>query len=87
MSNTYDVETLQAVWDESGVKPDIVQNRWHQGNGWDKSVVSFCKESSIHYEYVASTPYLSGLKTNNQRDDFLPSPKVVLDTDGISKNP
>lgn len=52
LSNVYDIETLQYVWEKTGVKPDIVQNRWYQGNNWDKAVVAFCKKESIHYEYV-----------------------------------
>jgi len=50
ISNVYDVETLKYVWEKTGVKPDIVQNRWYQGNNWDKAVVTFCRKESIHYE-------------------------------------
>jgi diketogulonate reductase-like aldo/keto reductase len=50
ISNVYDVETLQYVWEKTGVKPDIVQNRWYKGNNWDKAVVALCKKESIHYE-------------------------------------
>ncbi|KAF8305856.1 Aldo/keto reductase [Clavulina sp. PMI_390] len=50
ISNIYDPELLQNIWEVSGVKPDIVQNRWYSGNAWDRGVVDFCTEHSIHYE-------------------------------------
>jgi len=50
VSNTYDVETLKALDTQGGRKPNVVQNRWYEGNGFDKAVVYYCKENSIHYE-------------------------------------
>lgn len=50
VSNMYDVETLEMLEDESGVKPDVVQNRWYKGNGWDKNVVRWCTANDVRYE-------------------------------------
>lgn len=50
VSNTYDVETLKTLETQGGRKPNVVQNRWYEGNGFDKAVVRYCKENSIYYE-------------------------------------
>jgi diketogulonate reductase-like aldo/keto reductase len=54
VSNTYDVETLKTLETQGGRRPNVVQNRWHEGNGFDKEVVRYCKENSIYYEWVYS---------------------------------
>ncbi|KAM6491834.1 NADP-dependent oxidoreductase domain containing protein [Amanita muscaria] len=49
ISNAYDTRLLASLSKERRV--DIVQNRWYQGNGWDKQVVQFCKEvSGMEYQ-------------------------------------
>ncbi len=50
ISNCYDVQELSWLWKETGGKVDVVQNRWYQGNGWDKEVYEFCKETGIRYQ-------------------------------------
>jgi diketogulonate reductase-like aldo/keto reductase len=50
VSNTYDVNILHALSRERKVQ--VVQNRWYEGNGWDKSVLSNCQEHEIQYQCV-----------------------------------
>lgn len=50
MANTYRVATIDDVWRQGRWKPDIVQNRWHEENNWNKSVVLFCRKKGIQYE-------------------------------------
>jgi diketogulonate reductase-like aldo/keto reductase len=48
VSNTYDVKSLETL---SAVrKVQIVQNRWYQGNDWDKEVVKYCTGNGIQYQ-------------------------------------
>ena len=28
----------------------MVQNRWYQGNGWDREVITFCREEGVEYQ-------------------------------------
>lgn len=50
ISNVYDVGVLKAL--EKERKVQIVQNRWYEGNAWDKEVWAYCKENGIIYQYV-----------------------------------
>ncbi|KAJ7091113.1 NADP-dependent oxidoreductase domain-containing protein [Mycena epipterygia] len=48
VSNTYDVRVLQAL---SAVRPvQVVQNRWHERNRWDREVCRYCKDQGIQYQ-------------------------------------
>lgn len=48
VSNTYDVDILHALGRERKVQ--VVQNRWYEGNEWDKHVLSYCREHDIQYQ-------------------------------------
>ena len=50
VSNTYDVDILHALSSERKVQ--VVQNRWYEGNDWDKHVHSYCQEHEIQYQCV-----------------------------------
>ncbi|KAF8342003.1 NADP-dependent oxidoreductase domain-containing protein [Cantharellus anzutake] len=51
VSNVYDPRLLTYLTEGAGgVKPDIVQNRWYEGNDWDRDVVAYCLKEGIHYE-------------------------------------
>ena len=52
VSNTYDVGTLEALEREGGRRPDVVQNRWFEGNQWDRDVWAYCVKHGIQYQYV-----------------------------------
>ncbi|KAF9010762.1 Aldo/keto reductase [Cyathus striatus] len=48
VSNTYDVHILASL--ERVRKVQVVQNRWYEGNGWDRPVLNYCKEHGIVYQ-------------------------------------
>ncbi|TRM58933.1 NADP-dependent oxidoreductase domain-containing protein [Schizophyllum amplum] len=49
ISNVYSVDILRTL-EEGGRRPQIVQNRWHEGNGFDRAVVKYCVEHEIEYQ-------------------------------------
>ena len=51
ISNVYDVGVLKELDKERRVQ--IVQNRWYEGNAWDKEVWAYCKENGIIYQCVS----------------------------------
>lgn len=62
VSNTYDVRVLAAL--DKAKKVQVVQNRWHEGNGWDQKVFNYCKENGIMYQSVLTPTFL--VKKNTQ---------------------
>jgi len=48
VSNTYDYHMLETLAAERKVQ--VVQNRWFQGNQWDKEVCAFCRHNEIMYQ-------------------------------------
>lgn len=48
VSNVYDVDVLRSL---AAVRPiQVVQNRWHERNRWDRLVCQYCKEHNIAYQ-------------------------------------
>ncbi|EJF55834.1 Aldo/keto reductase [Dichomitus squalens] len=50
VSNTYDVAVLESLERDGGRRPDVVQNRWFEGNRWDSDVWAYCVEHGIQYQ-------------------------------------
>ncbi|KAH9912890.1 NADP-dependent oxidoreductase domain-containing protein [Fomitopsis serialis] len=50
MSNTYDVRVLEQLERETGRRVQVVQNRWFEGNAWDREVCRYCRERGIQYQ-------------------------------------
>ena len=50
VSNVYDVEVLEALHHDGGKMVEVVQNRWFEGNGWDKAVLHYCRRNNIQYQ-------------------------------------
>jgi len=50
ISNIYDLQTLQRLYETAKVKPSVVQNRFYQDSGYDKEIRSFCKTNKIIYQ-------------------------------------
>ena len=50
VSNTYDVAVLEALERDGGRRPDVVQNRWFEGNQWDGAVWAYCVKHGIQYQ-------------------------------------
>ena len=50
ISNCYDLELLQKLYRESGVKPAVVQNRFYDESGYDRELRAWCDEVGILYQ-------------------------------------
>ncbi|KIM69672.1 hypothetical protein SCLCIDRAFT_1208170 [Scleroderma citrinum Foug A] len=48
ISNVYDVRVLVALGQLRKVQ--IVQNRWYEGNNWDREVWRYCRDNDIEYQ-------------------------------------
>ncbi|KIM75943.1 hypothetical protein PILCRDRAFT_98815 [Piloderma croceum F 1598] len=48
LSNAYDVSLLKALEAERQVQ--VVQNRWYEGNNWDRDVCKYCRDNGIQYQ-------------------------------------
>jgi len=55
LSNVYDVGLLRALDAEKRVQ--VVQNRWHERNNWDRDVCGYCRENEIEYQFVGCSPF------------------------------
>lgn len=50
ISNCYDLDVLKYLYNNSKIKPTIVQNRFYAQSGYDKDLRAFCKQHNITYE-------------------------------------
>lgn len=50
ISNTYDVEILEALETQGGRRVQVVQNRWFEGNDWDANVWAYCLKHGVQYQ-------------------------------------
>lgn len=48
ISNTYDPQLLSYLGEVRKVQ--VVQNRWYEGNNWDKQVFDYCRIHGIQYQ-------------------------------------
>ncbi len=50
ISNCYDLETLQYLYNNSDIKPSVVQNRFYNHTNYDKDIRIWCNENGIIYQ-------------------------------------
>eukprot|EP00696_Hemimastix_kukwesjijk_P016115 gnl/Hemi2/4421_TR1551_c0_g1_i1.p1 gnl/Hemi2/4421_TR1551_c0_g1~~gnl/Hemi2/4421_TR1551_c0_g1_i1.p1 ORF type:complete len:300 (+),score=100.18 gnl/Hemi2/4421_TR1551_c0_g1_i1:34-900(+) len=50
ISNCYDLEMLQAIFNEATVKPAVLQNRFYAESGYDVELRAFCRQQNIVYQ-------------------------------------
>lgn len=50
LSNTYDLKTLQTVYEQAVVKPSFLQNRFYAQTGYDEVIRAFCLSNNIRYQ-------------------------------------
>jgi len=50
ISNIYDIQVLQDLYEMANIKPSVVQNRFYEGSGYDKEIRNFCKIHNIIYQ-------------------------------------
>lgn len=63
ISNCYDLDVLQMLYDNADVKPAVVQNRFYAENGYDRELREWCKESGIVYQSfwtLTANPHILG---------------------------
>lgn len=87
VSNVYDVEELEALEEATGRKVEVVQNRWFQGNGWDRKVYQYCQKHGIQYQYVITHAYEYRKYANLQLFQVLLDPHRLSHASQASKHP
>ena len=50
ISNCYALDTLEALYQSSEIKPAIIQNRFYANTGYDRAIREYCKENGIIYQ-------------------------------------
>ena len=50
ISNTYNIEILKQLYDESRIKPSYLQNRFYKRSHYDIKIRQFCQEKIIKYQ-------------------------------------
>lgn len=50
ISNCYDLEVLQRLYNEAEIKPSIVQNRFYRDSGYDATLRKWCETHNIVYQ-------------------------------------
>lgn len=50
ISNCYDLEVLQHLYNEAEIKPSIVQNRFYRDSGYDATLREWCATHNIVYQ-------------------------------------
>jgi diketogulonate reductase-like aldo/keto reductase len=50
ISNCYQLEQLEALYDSARFKPAVVQNRFYADTGYDREIRAFCRQHGIIYQ-------------------------------------
>lgn len=50
ISNCYELDTLEVLYQSAEIKPAINQNRVYAKTGYDRAIRAFCNENSIVYQ-------------------------------------
>jgi diketogulonate reductase-like aldo/keto reductase len=50
ISNCYDLDVLEYLYNHARIKPTIVQNRFYAQSSYDKTIRDFCLQNDITYE-------------------------------------
>jgi len=63
ISNCYDLSTLERLYDEEGIKPAVVQNRFYEESDYDKKIRAWCQKNNIVYQSfwtLTANPHILG---------------------------
>ena len=66
ISNCYELPLLKRLYEEAGVKPALVQNRFYDASGYDAELRAWCAERGIVYQSfwtLTANPHLLGSDT------------------------
>lgn len=61
ISNCYDVNVLNFIYDVAEIKPKVIQNRFYADSEYDKEIRAFCKNKGITYQSfwsLSANPHL-----------------------------
>jgi diketogulonate reductase-like aldo/keto reductase len=50
ISNIYKLDLLKKIWQDSTIKPSVIQNRFYRDSLYDNEIRKFCKEKGIIYQ-------------------------------------
>ena len=50
ISNIYKIDLLKKIWQDSTIKPSVIQNRFYRDSSYDFELRKFCKEKGIIYQ-------------------------------------
>ena len=50
ISNIYSIELLKYMWNNTEIKPSVIQNRFYSDSEYDKEIRKFCCENGIVYQ-------------------------------------
>mgnify|MGYP002630689667 CR=1 FL=1 len=50
VSNCYDLDTFQRLYDEAKTKPTVLQNRFYRDSGHDTALRAFCAAHGVRYQ-------------------------------------
>jgi diketogulonate reductase-like aldo/keto reductase len=50
ISNCYALAQLERLYRKAGVKPAVVQNRFHAETRYDREIRTFCRQHGMHYQ-------------------------------------
>jgi diketogulonate reductase-like aldo/keto reductase len=66
ISNCYQLEQLQALYDSARFKPAVVQNRFYADSGYDQEIRAFCRQHGMIYQSfwtLSANPHLLANRT------------------------
>ena len=50
ISNCYDINLFEYLFEHARIKPGILQNRFYQDSGYDKALRQFCLRHNVQYQ-------------------------------------
>ena len=50
ISNCYDFELFQSLYEQARIKPKVLQNRFYSESNFDTALRAFCKENGVTYQ-------------------------------------
>merc|ERR1712176_775596 len=50
ISNLYDLQTFQMLYNQSRIKPRVLQNRFYASTGYDAGLRKFCVDNGVAYQ-------------------------------------
>jgi diketogulonate reductase-like aldo/keto reductase len=50
ISNCYDPDFFKYLFEQSKVKPSVLQNRFYEASGYDRELRDFCNDQGVYYQ-------------------------------------